>query len=328
MWVNFSVSENQILRLREAVGKGQIKLPDKGNFTVELVLADGSVFQNRGSISFADPSFSKETGTFLVRATFENRDGTLKPGQFVRVHVLGATRPNAILVPQRAVQQGAKSHFVWVVAKDGKAEQRAVAPGDWAADDWVIEQGLQAGEQVVVDGAIRVTAGAALKVSAYSPPKPTEASVARTTAVPTLDEQVFSEKGPRQPASRPEPPTLQQKPAPRGSGSNSLLPARVHFAYRQATLDEKAAGTISAVAAALKGGQETIEVTGYADKRGNAERNRKIAEERARAVRDALVAGGVEESRIALKQPAIATGSGSDDEARRVEITLGRPRPS
>jgi len=80
MWVNFSVSENQHLRLREAVSKGQIKVPPNGQFDVELVLADGSVFQNRGKISFADPSFSKETGTFLVRATFANAKGTLKSG--------------------------------------------------------------------------------------------------------------------------------------------------------------------------------------------------------------------------------------------------------
>ena len=128
------------------------------------------MFQNRGRISFADPSFSKETGTFLVRATFANSAGTLKPGQFVRVRVLGATRPNAILVPQRAVQQGAKSHFVWVVGKDGKAEQRAVQVGPWSGDDWLIIEGLQVGEQVVVDGGIRVAPGAELKVTQYKAP--------------------------------------------------------------------------------------------------------------------------------------------------------------
>jgi len=195
MWVNFSVSENQHLRLRESVSKGQIKVPPNGQFDVELVLADGSVFQNRGKISFADPSFSKETGTFLVRATFANAKGTLKPGQFVRVHVRGATRPNAILVPQRAVQQGAKSHFVWVVGKDGKAEQRAIGTGQWSGDDWVIEQGLTAGEQVVVDGAIRVGPGASLKVTAYSAPKSEAAEAARTTAGPTAAERAMSDKG-------------------------------------------------------------------------------------------------------------------------------------
>ena len=260
----------------EAVGKAQIKLPEKGNFTVELVLADGSVFKNRGSISFADPSFSKETGTFLVRATFDNREGTLKPGQFVRVHVLGATRPNAILVPQRAVQQGAKSHFIWVV-KDGKAEQRAVAPGDWSGDDWVIEQGLQAGEQIVVDGAIRVTAGAALKLTAYTPPKPADSAATRPTAGPTMGEKAFAEKGQPKPPAKSESGAAGRKPAsaPKGKTSRGPLPARVHFAYGQATLDEKASAAVAAVAAALKDGKETVEVTGYADRRGSAEGNRR-----------------------------------------------------
>jgi membrane fusion protein (multidrug efflux system) len=195
MWVNFSVSENQHLRLRESVSKGQLKVPANGEFDVEVVVADGSVFPNRGRISFADPSFSKETGTFLVRATFSNPEGTLKPGQFVRVHLLGATRPNAILVPQRAVQQGAKSHFVWIVGKDGKAEQRAIAAGQWIGDDWVIEMGLNAGEQVVVDGGIRVGPGATLKVTTYTPPRPEAAGAARTSAGPTQSERAISEKG-------------------------------------------------------------------------------------------------------------------------------------
>jgi membrane fusion protein (multidrug efflux system) len=185
MWVNFSVSENAHLRLRDSVGKGEIKLPPGENFDVELVLADGTVFQNRGKISFADPSFSKETGTFLVRATFANQKGTLKPGQFVRVRVLGATRPNAILVPQRAVHQGAKSHFVWVVGKDGKAEQRAVAAGVWSGDDWIISQGLRAGEQVVVDGGIRVAPGATLKVTPYKLSEGAADAPARKAAEPT-----------------------------------------------------------------------------------------------------------------------------------------------
>jgi membrane fusion protein (multidrug efflux system) len=196
MWVNFSVSENETLRQRDSVSKGQIRLPPNQSYVVELVLADGSVFQNRGKISFADPSFSKETGTFLVRSTFANPRGTLKPGQFVRVHVLGATRPNAILVPQRAVQQGAKSHFVWVVGKDGKAEQRVVETGAWSGDDWVIEQGLQTGEQVVVDGAIRVAPGASLKVTAYKASESAAAAPAKAAAEPTTNEKpVFDRKG-------------------------------------------------------------------------------------------------------------------------------------
>jgi membrane fusion protein (multidrug efflux system) len=172
IWINFSISENEILRFRDQAAKGLLRLPKDNNFDVEVVLADGSIYPTRGKISFADPSFSKDTGTFQVRSVFANPKGSLRPGQFVRVKVEGAVRPNAIAVPQRAVQQGAKSHFVWVANKEGKAEQRVVDVGDWNGDDWFINQGLAAGDPVVVDGAIRVSPGAALKMSPLPPTAP------------------------------------------------------------------------------------------------------------------------------------------------------------
>ncbi|WP_346430241.1 efflux RND transporter periplasmic adaptor subunit [Cupriavidus basilensis] len=166
MWVNFSISENEVLRYRDQVAKGLLRFPASNDFEVEIILADGSILPIRGHINFADPSYSKETGTFLVRSVLPNAQGTLRPGQFVRARVLGASKPNAILVPQRAVLQGAKSHFVWVIDADGKqARQRVVDVGEWHGADWFIEQGLRAGERIVVDGAIRVAAGAPLKIA-------------------------------------------------------------------------------------------------------------------------------------------------------------------
>lgn len=168
IWINFSISENELLRLRQEQTQGLLRLPKDNDFDVRLVLADGSVYPAHGKVTFADPSFSKDTGTFQVRSVFANPKSLLRPGQFVRVEVEGAVRPNAIVVPQRAVQQGAKSHFVWVVDKEGKAEQRVVDVGSWSGDNWFINQGLTAGDQVVVDGAIRVSAGATLKPTVLS----------------------------------------------------------------------------------------------------------------------------------------------------------------
>jgi membrane fusion protein (multidrug efflux system) len=168
IWINFSISENELLRLREEVARGRLQMPKDNNYDVELILADGSSYPIRGKVTFTDPSFSKDTGTFQVRSVFPNPKGVLRPGQFVRVKVGGAVRPNAILVPQRAVQQGAKAHFVWVVDKDGKAEQRIVDVGSWNGDNWFVDQGLADGDQVVVDGAIRLSAGAAVKPTPLS----------------------------------------------------------------------------------------------------------------------------------------------------------------
>jgi membrane fusion protein (multidrug efflux system) len=171
IWVEFSVSENQLLNARENEAKGLFKPPADGNYEVEIVLANGEVYPDTGRITFADASLSEETGTFLMRAELPNpvRDGVprsrLRPGQFVRARLKGAIHPNAILVPQRAVQQGAKGSFVWVVDNNGKAEFRPVEVGAWHDEDWFIDSGLKDGETVVVDGALRLRAGAPVKLA-------------------------------------------------------------------------------------------------------------------------------------------------------------------
>ncbi|MHA7679671.1 efflux RND transporter periplasmic adaptor subunit [Cupriavidus sp. PET2-C1] len=181
MWVNFSISENELLSYRGQVEKGQLRFPADNDFEVAVVLADGSVFPARGHINFTNPAFNTQTGTFLVRASFANPQGTLRPGQFVRARVSGAVRPNAILVPRRAVLQGSKSHFVWTVDKDAKGHQRVVEVGEWHGDDWFITEGLKPGERIVVDGAIRVVADTPLKI-AQAPAKSAAAAEPRSEA--------------------------------------------------------------------------------------------------------------------------------------------------
>ena len=117
MWVNFSISENEVERIRNNVKKGLLKLPADNKLVVEIELGDGNLFPHTGKITFADPSYNSQTGTFLIRATVDNPDGLLRPNQYVRARLQGALRPNAILIPQRAVQQGAQGHFVWLVNK-------------------------------------------------------------------------------------------------------------------------------------------------------------------------------------------------------------------
>ncbi|QCP52637.1 efflux RND transporter periplasmic adaptor subunit [Trinickia violacea] len=164
MWVNFSISENELLHFQDEISAGKLIFPPHSEFVVSVELADGTEFPQHGTISFANPAFNTETGTFLVRAVLANPQGTLRPGQFVRARVSGAIRPKAILVPQRAVLQGARSHFVWVVDADSKARQRVVEVGDWNGDNWFINDGLKAGERIVVDGAIRVAPDVPLKI--------------------------------------------------------------------------------------------------------------------------------------------------------------------
>lgn len=164
IWVNFSISENQMLAVRAEQKAGRLKLPPKDEYVVELVLADGSVFPGKGRVTFANADYDPQTGTFLLRATLPNPQGMLRPGQFARVRVQGALRPNAILVPQQSVLQGAKGHFVVLVDKDGKALLRNVEVGPWLGDDWFINAGLAAGDRVVTDGMARLSPGAVVKV--------------------------------------------------------------------------------------------------------------------------------------------------------------------
>ncbi len=154
IWVNFSLSENEFKKYRDQVAKGEIRPPKDRNYVVDVVLVDGSVFPHTGRITFAAPSYDEKTGTFLIRTSVANPKGILRPNQYVRARLKGAIRPNSILVPQRAVQQGTKGHFVWVVNKESKAENRPVIVGELMGNDWFITEGLRPGEKVVVDGGL------------------------------------------------------------------------------------------------------------------------------------------------------------------------------
>jgi membrane fusion protein (multidrug efflux system) len=164
IWVDFTLSENDMLAFRTEQSKGLLKLPASDNYTVEVVLGDGSIYPHQGKITFANASFNQQTGTFLLRATLPNPGGVLRPGQFVRVRVSGPVRVNAILVPQQSVLQGAKGHFVMLVDKDGNAEIRGVQVGPWHGADWFIIAGLKSGDVVVTDGMVKLSPGAAVKI--------------------------------------------------------------------------------------------------------------------------------------------------------------------
>ena len=166
MWVEFSISENQLFRNRAQRASGLLKAPEGEEYEVEIEMADHSIYPYRGQITFADASLSEETGTFLIRAEIPNPEKLLRPGQFVRARIHGALRPQAILIPQRAVQQGGQGSFVWVI-EEGKTKFQPVKTGPWLGDDWFIEEGLTGGEQIIVDGALTVRPGIEVKTIPY-----------------------------------------------------------------------------------------------------------------------------------------------------------------
>jgi membrane fusion protein, multidrug efflux system len=223
------------------------------------------------------------------------------------VNVIGAVRPHSVVIPQRAVQQGAKSHFVWVVGKDGKAEQRPVIVGTWDGDNWFILDGLKDGDAIVVDGAIRVSAGAALKTTPYAP-KPESIAAARKAAEPMSIEQTQMSA-----------PTNNSPKHPPSEKSRDA--AKVYFEKDSDVLTPQGAQALGPLARMLAGDPMlAVDIAGYTDKSGASTRNAQLAKDRAKAVRAALIAQGARPEQTSLKVPAAINGGPDNAEARRVDV--------
>jgi len=180
IWVRFSLPDAKLMELRRGIADGTITSAAPTELEVELLLADGSLHPERGKVNFADSRIDSATGAVDLRAELPNAGGTLVPGQFVRARILGVSRPDAVVVPQRAVLQGQSGKFVYVLGAGDTAEMRPVEVGEWVGDEWIVESGLAAGERVVVDGTVKVRPGAAVTVvgpaTAADAPAPTPGS--------------------------------------------------------------------------------------------------------------------------------------------------------
>ena len=163
IWVNFGISDNEAAQLQKEARAGRLQLPR--NFEVELRFSDGSVYPHKGKLDFADVRVSTQTSTREARAEVPNPNGLVRPGQFVRVVLKGAVRPKAVTVPQRAVLEGPQGKFVYVIDEKGTAQPRPVQVGPWSGDQWLVTEGLQGGERVIVDGVMKIGPGAPVKVA-------------------------------------------------------------------------------------------------------------------------------------------------------------------
>jgi len=179
IWVNFGISDNDQARLAKEIQAGRLAMPKDGQFEVALVLADGTQYNQTGKLNFTDVKISAATGTRESRAELPNPDGVLRPGQFVRVVLRGATYPNAVTVPQRAVLEGPQGKFVYVVSEKGSAEPRPVQAGEWSGEEWIITSGVKEGDRVIVDGVMKLGPGAPVRIAQ---PKPEAKPEAKTEA--------------------------------------------------------------------------------------------------------------------------------------------------
>jgi len=161
IYVNFTQSGNEVLRLKRSVAAGRLKRADSTD--VELLLEDGSVFPLSGQLFFTDMAVDPATGSVSLRAEFANPRRDLLPGMFVRIRFPEALAENVIVVPQRAVQAGPQGQFVMIVGPEGKATPQPVKTGGMAGTDFVIASGLTGGEQVIVNGLQKARPGTVVK---------------------------------------------------------------------------------------------------------------------------------------------------------------------
>jgi membrane fusion protein (multidrug efflux system) len=159
IWVRFKVSESQYLALKGG--------PAKSAPSLQLILADNSNFPHRGKIANTLNQVDPRTGTLEVQAEFPNPEHKLLPGQFARVRYVAEKRTGVVLIPQRAVQQNQNIQTVYTLTSGNVVEARAVKTGPRVGENWLIEQGINPGDRVVVEGLLTVRPGAVVKPVPY-----------------------------------------------------------------------------------------------------------------------------------------------------------------
>jgi len=181
MYVNFSISEQRLLSLQRQLGRAPSQnSPTPPPFRIFLV--DGSEYPQRPRLNFIDPAVDQRTGTLAIRLEVDNPEHLLHAGQFARVQVAAAQLSDAIVLPQRAIQELQGKYYVWIVDAEGKAQQRDVQMGPRIGSGWQVQQGLKAGDVVVVDGVQRLKPGSAVNATplANAPEAASKAAGGRT----------------------------------------------------------------------------------------------------------------------------------------------------
>jgi len=160
IWVRFSLSDSELAQLGGHLSEANVK-------SVTLTLPDGTEYKQKGKLNFAASQIDPTLGTQQLRATFENADQKLLPGQFVRARVTTGERDGVFVVPQVAVMNSDLGRFVYVVNEKNEATVRPITAGGWVGKDWIVLSGLNAGDKVIVDNIIKLRPGA--PVSPHAP---------------------------------------------------------------------------------------------------------------------------------------------------------------
>ncbi|AMO81659.1 efflux RND transporter periplasmic adaptor subunit [Obesumbacterium proteus] len=168
IYVDVTQSSNDFLRLKEELANGTLE-QEGGKAKAELVLENGQVYAQKGSLEFSDVTVDESTGSITIRAVFPNPKGDLLPGMFVRARLDEGIKNNALLVPQQGVTRNPRGEAtVMLVGADNKVENRTVTAAQAIGDKWLVTDGLKSGDKVIVTGLQKVRPGVQVKVEEAS----------------------------------------------------------------------------------------------------------------------------------------------------------------
>lgn len=168
IYVDLAQPAARILELRRQIMSGELATEDSA--PVSITLEDGSVYPHEGELQFAEMNVNESTGTVVVRALFPNPDHLLLPGMFVRAEITEGVRANALLVPQRGVTRDREGNATALVVNgDNTVELRKLTAGRAVGNQWLVEDGLRAGDKVIVEGVQKVAPGAIVNAVELAP---------------------------------------------------------------------------------------------------------------------------------------------------------------
>ncbi len=171
LYVNFTVSASDLDRLRRAQTAGNVSLSDPNKTTVQVLLPDGSKYDQQGTLDFSGATVDPTTGTISLRAQLPNPDKRLLPGTYVTIKANLGEQKNVFLVPQQGVARDVAGAYVLVVNQEGKVERKNITANELSNGNWVVTGGLAAGDQIIVSGLQAVQPGAPAKASPWQPGK-------------------------------------------------------------------------------------------------------------------------------------------------------------
>ncbi len=182
IYVDVTQSSAELLRLKRNLEAGQLKANSKNGRKVCILLEDGNLCPQQGTLQFRDVTVDQTTGSFTLRIVVPNPQHLLLPGMYVRASVQEGIAEQAILVPQQGVSRTPKGEpYALVVDEEGKLQQRMLTLNRAIGDKWLVSSGLKAGDRVVVEGLLKARPGMAVKAVAWEGPKPgTPAATAKT----------------------------------------------------------------------------------------------------------------------------------------------------